>query len=246
MKSIKLFILFFSTAFLLMNAIQAPPLKTSLIIPCYYKHAKYLYSLLKLYEFQTVPPDEVVISISEFKKIDPMILDALNNEQWSFSVKIIVSEKEQFAGENRNIACQKSTGDLLILQDADDIPHPQRIQIIKYFFEHYKVDHLMHEYAMSYTKQKRMLFEVFSNLNNIDIEWPQCFEDAIKNGVTNGNIAISREVFNKIQWTAKPIGQDVSFNSKVYSEFKNALIIKIPLITYHRFLSSHVEQEPNF
>ena len=50
---------------------------TSLIIPCYWKHASQINFLLSAYEQQTELPDEVIISISECAKIDSNILESL-------------------------------------------------------------------------------------------------------------------------------------------------------------------------
>ena len=44
-------------------------LKISIIIPCHPQHAIHLYPLVKLYKQQTVIPYEVVVSLSESKKI---------------------------------------------------------------------------------------------------------------------------------------------------------------------------------
>src|SRR3990167_5690905 len=63
-----------------------------------------------------------------------------------FKTKILCFQGKQSAGKNRNIACSHAEGDILIAQDADDIPHPQRIEIIKYVFENYATEHLLHSY----------------------------------------------------------------------------------------------------
>lgn len=45
--------------------------------------------------------------------------------------------------------CISSEGEILITQDADDIPHPQKIEATEYFFSHYDVDHLIHTWKPS-------------------------------------------------------------------------------------------------
>ena len=45
--------------------IESKSVKVSVIIPCYYKHAGCLDSLLELYAQQTTLPDEVVVVVSE-------------------------------------------------------------------------------------------------------------------------------------------------------------------------------------
>jgi len=217
--------------------IQTKTVKTSVIIPCYYKHTQYLYSLLKLYEQQTSLADEVVISISEIHKVDPAFLLALQEGPWLFPVKIFTSEQVQQAGTNKNICCNHATGDIFIIQDADDIPHPQRVEIIKYFFENYEVDHIMHRYFwLDYPKDVDFVLQ--KNFASIPVSWAQNYPCCDIN-YTNGEIALTKEVFNKIQWTAWSVGEDVIFNREVYVQFKHCLLIDIPLLSYNFFLSSH-------
>ena len=213
---------------------QKKLLKVSVIIPCSPKHVKHLYSLLKIYESQTVLPDEVIISISELRTVDSSILNSLKKEKWMFSVVFLQSERKMFAGENRNNACKHARGDIFICQDADDLPHPQRIEIIKYFFEKFEVDHLLHHYIFSDKK-----LELSNNIAKIDYNFPRNFGEAWKVGpVTFGNPVLHRKVFEKIQWSSKPRGQDVEFNSLVYKHFKKCIVVKFPLYIYRTELSS--------
>ena len=123
---------------------QKKELSTSVIIPCYYKHAIYLESLLEEFSEQSCLPDEVVISISEADKVEPGLIQGLEETLWPFSLVIQKTHQQKYAGENRNIAAQHASKELLICQDADDLPHPQRIEIIKHFFEKNEIDFLAH------------------------------------------------------------------------------------------------------
>ena len=221
------------------NNVEKVELKTSVIIPCSYKHAKHIYAHLKIYQEQTVCPDEIIISISECHKVAPNILESLENESWLLPVIIIKSKKVQYAGKNRNIGCAHANGNIFILQDADDIPHPQRVEIIKYFFENYKINHLMHEFFRIYSLESKINFKICNDFKLIPFDRFTHIGDAYKIGnLTNGNVAISKKLFNKIQWSSKPRGQDTLFNKEVYSKFKNLVAIKIPLLCYREFLSS--------
>jgi len=214
-------------------------LKTSVIIPCYYRHAQYLYSLLQLLQNQTTLPDEVVISISECDKIEPSILEALDEEAWIFPVKIIKSNDIHYAGTNRNIACRNATGDIFILQDSDDIPHPQRIEIIKYFFENYNIEHLMHQYFLINSLESEINFSIIKDFKSIPLSAPDDNRYYGEKKFTNGNVTISKEIFNSIKWTNKRRGQDTVFNKKIYRFFKRRMLrIHIPLYGYRIYLSS--------
>jgi glycosyltransferase involved in cell wall biosynthesis len=216
--------------------------KTSVIIPCCAKHAQHLYSLLELLEKQTILPDEVVISLSESTSVDSAVMSQLQNSSWPFPVKLLLSEQKMYAGENRNKACEYSTGEVLITQDADDIPHPQRIEIIKYFFKNHKIDHLMHMWVEA-KPHSSILFRKHENLKHIPFFYPTTYEDVRGKHMTNGNVAISRRVFEKIKWSDMPRGQDSDFNKRVYINFRKRLALRISLLAYRIYLSSIATKE---
>lgn len=202
-------------------------LKTSVIIPCHFRHAVFLYELLRTYEDQSELPDEVVISISESHGMNKETLQKLEKENWKFPVKIITSNQKLYAGQNRNIGCSHAIGDIFICQDADDLPHPQRIEIIKYFFSKFNLDHLLHGYDLIPKRKKY-------NLQEIPYKFCNNYKEV--GDVANGNAAIARHVFEKIKWSSVPRGQDCEFNSNVYHYFKNNLVVQIPLLIYRRYL----------
>lgn len=218
--------------------------KISVIIPCYYKHAKQLYFLLKMYENQTRLPDEVVISLSETCRIPSAQLAPLKNELWAFPVTLIASERQQYAGENRNIACSVATGDVFLCQDADDVPHPQRVEMVHYFFSTYNIDHLMHRYKMINADDNSISFKHYSDFSTIPFTHFRTHDLAKKAGrLTNGNIAIARHVFEKLQWEIQPRAEDSPFNRTAYKLFRKCIVIQATLYGYRQFLSSTTESD---
>ena len=212
---------------------------TSVIVPCYHKHAMYIKELLTAYEKQTVLPDEIVISVSQVQKIPNNILDELQQGSWLFSVTILSSKKQLFAGQNRNIAGTHAKGDILICQDADDLPHSQRVEIIKYFFEQYNPDFLMHQYRLSHEIDIEIFMTESYELDKIEYINPRDYNQTWKIGwITNGNIALTREVFAKSKWPADRGRQDVKFNKQLFRQYKDRLVIKAPIYLYRRNLSS--------
>lgn len=225
--------------------LQEPQSKTSsLIIPCYYKHAPYLYDLLVMYEYQTKLPDEVVISLSQADLVEVNILEKLTEERWSFPVTLILTNEQKYGGENRNRACQHAKGDIFICQDADDLVHEQRIEIIHYFFEHFAIDHLMHEYCLVKPNEHHILFQTYDP-TAIQFWNSKKFETIWQRGrFTNGNVAISRWLFQNIQWTDKPRAQDTLFNRQVYSRYyKTCIVINAILYGYRQYLSSDEQND---
>jgi glycosyltransferase involved in cell wall biosynthesis len=218
---------------------QRKCLSTSIIVPCYHGHARHLRELLCVFEKQAVLPDEVVISLSEFEKVEPNIIDDLQKELWAFPLKLICSKRQYFAGQNRNIACSYATGDLFITQDADDLVHPQRVEIIKYFFEHYNIDFLMHQFSLEHQINSDLFMKKQYELGSVEFFNPRDFSHAWNVGyVTNGNIAMRRNVFSKCKWPSDRKGQDVKFNQKVFRHFKKRLVIKASIYLYRINLTS--------
>ena len=128
----------------LQRRINKLSLKTSVIIPCHYLHFEHLFELLQAHCNQSVLPDEVVISLSGAKLINDEDIQYIKNFYWPFALQIICSDERKVAGENRNIACEAAVGDLIICIDADDLPHPQRTEIIKKIFENVDIEFLIH------------------------------------------------------------------------------------------------------
>ena len=57
--------------------------------------------------------------------------------------------------------------------------------------------------------------------------------------ITNGNIAIRKNIYEKLNWYNDiRRGQDVKFNSDIYTKYKKSLYIKIPLLNYKYLLST--------
>lgn len=216
--------------------------KVSVIIPCYYKHAKYLYGLLSMYEKQTRLPDEVIISVSEPQFLSSVTLQNLKDELWAFPVTLILCRSRQGPGKNRNTACSYATGDVFICQDADDIPHPQRTEVIHYFFSIYALDHLMHEYTRISESDDAVLFNDYSLLGHIQFLSLPTFEEVFQvRKFTNGNVAIARSVFEQLQWPDQSRGEDVLFNRAVYEKCNQCVVIRAQLHGYREFLSSTVK-----
>jgi len=222
----------------------------SIIIPCYVTHAKYLENLLSCYATQTKIPDEVVVSLSSATPESDLIVSKLRKIRYPFTLNIISTLEKQTAGKNRNLACTLSRGDLLICQDADDIPHPQRVEVIAYLFKTHDFDHLLHSHLLTTTQSTneqtlKALYESHFIPSQIKYSWVARNNIRMagdKFPITNGNPAFKREVFNKVQWKDQGgIGEDIDFNRRVYGLFKKNLLINAKLYCYCNWASSFNE-----
>lgn len=210
-------------------------LKVSVIIPCHYKHAEYLPSLLKMFAEQTILPQEVIISLSECAKVDEYIIKTITSTAYPFYLHLLTFKEPVSTGANRSYACSQAKGDVFVCQDADDLPHPQRIEVIKFFFENYEVDHLMHAWSPSLEDLPSVV-----DLNQLDWFHLPEYTNILGSGIyANGPAALSRRVFDLIQWDSDfRLGEDVAFNKKVYKYFPNTIVVKVPLYVYRHELSS--------
>lgn len=222
----------------LMPKDQKVNMTTSVIIPCVARHFFWLSGLLESYQNQTVRPDEIVISLSEVEKLSPSEIDKLENGLWDFKLKMIRNQGVIIDGDNRTIAMDNSTGEILIFSDADDIPHPQRVEITKYFFENYEVEHMLHGFSF-YRKDMTLL-----DIPNINVLIFGNFNDVMNFGfnhypITTGSPCFLRKIGERLKWKAI---LDREHASDVYNLFTHKIVLALPLILYRNHLSSHVKR----
>lgn len=211
----------------------------SVIVPCHYKHFKHVEELMDNLNLQSRLPDEVVISLSQSNEIPIHEITKFESLKYPFAIKFIKNEGVLFAGMNRNIACDNAIGDIFITQDADDVPHQQRLEIIEYFFSKYDVDHIIHRWKPTHGYRSD---EYFGYLNEKDVEFyfmQRSWDKDIFDYITNGNIAIRREVFEKVRWGNLFIGEDVDFNNHVFEFSRKTIVLNAFLLIYRQELSSY-------
>lgn len=212
------------------------PMKVSVIVPCVYRHFFWLSGLLESYENQTVKPDEVVISLSEVEKLNPKEINDLENGNWSFKLILIRHKAKIIDGENRTIAMDKSTGEILLFSDADDISHPQRVEISKFIIENYQVDHILHSLTHSRSQfkiydLKNLTFLKFNTFTDV-----QRYASSNRVPITSGSPCFTRKIAAALKWHGTA---DVQYAHNVYSRFPDRIVLPIPLILYRVHLSSH-------
>lgn len=231
-------------------------MKTSLVIPATNGNFGYLNCLLRHYQDGTTLPNETVISISNAHLINQNEISILQKKFENLNLKIICHEKQMIQGPNRDAATMQATGDIIISNDPDDIPHPQRIEIIKYVFETNNILHLNHTCKTELTEFKKI------DINKIRyIDSPQIFNtyfynstpglgdrpDPTQNGhsaygavfnipVHCGCPAFKREVFEKIRWRfTEHHAWDYDFCMDVLYKFNKSMIIDSTLMWYNLF-----------
>lgn len=220
----------------LVPKVEKKSMTTSVIIPCVARHFFWLSGILEAYQNQTVKPDEVVVSLSEAENLQPSQIDFLERGLWDFKLIIIRNNGKVADGQNRTKAMERSTGDILVFSDADDLPHPQRIEIAKYLFENFELDFLLHSYSFSRKEIAPIRHEdlvplIFSNY------WGLVnYASSYKIRITTGSPCSLRKVGNAIKWYETA---DQEYAQQAYQQFKNCVFINQNLILYRINLSSH-------
>ncbi len=211
----------------------------TVIVPCHYRHFYFLEELINSYACQTELPDEMVISLSEAYRIPEDDITSLTNKPWPFKVILVSNNDSQSAGSNRNIACENSSGDIFICQDADDLPHPQRVEILKYLFRHSKFDHIIHRWI------RVDQLDLGDKWHDYDCHHLHTYKiNSIKDlkrfdCLTYGCIAIRKSVWEKIHWsTLLKVGEDIKFNRQCIRIFKNTAVLDACMLIYRYEYSS--------
>ena len=223
--------------------------KISVFIPTIPDHFTYLDKILPIYIDKSVEkPDEIVVSVSQCDDI-PNLKFITNKYK---DVKFLLHKDALLSGPNRQFSNQ-CKGDIIVYHNSNALPHIQRLQIIKHFFNKYDIVHLNHSYD---TKKNY-------NENIIDIKkditvirtgplyrkyYPhknlkECikyntyggdFENVI-DYVHSGITCIRKEVLNHIKWkhpnelnfvkNELTFGDDYEFNMETLFKYNKSMII---------------------
>jgi len=137
-------------------------MKIGVAIPAYNGHIELLFSLLDSIQNQTILPDKVVVSCSSSDDTD---FDNYNEKlkTYSFLLQIITNKEKKGAAQNRNIAASKlAEMDYITFIDADDIMHPQRIEILLKVFESNDSDIILHNFS-EFTNDDQLFIKKFED-----------------------------------------------------------------------------------
>jgi glycosyltransferase involved in cell wall biosynthesis len=118
------------------------PSSLGVVIPCHKPYIPYLRECLDSIESQTVKPNEVVVVCSSSQSEDI----PASYKDYSFPLTIVTREDERNQAQNRNQGADVIGTEFVSFFDADDIMHPQRLEIVRKFVT--DVDILLHAYQM--------------------------------------------------------------------------------------------------
>jgi glycosyltransferase involved in cell wall biosynthesis len=181
-------------------------------IPCYKGHIEVLRYLLDSIEAQTRKPDKVVVSCSSSETNDI----PSSYFEYSFPLTIFTCSEKRNVSQNRNFAMSKLETDIVSFIDADDMMHPQRLEVVEQCFLQNNVQILLHFYEMG-------LRRPFKMYHNFPIEYNKLFVCPWRSIqhinypradiIHNGQSSVRRSILNRVQFQEGPefIGREDTF-----------------------------------
>lgn len=237
-------------------------MKTSLVIPSTEYHFQHIESILTHFAQGTVVPDQVIISVSNAHLI-PCIWkdDIISKFVHVFEdIEIILHDEWMDYNINRKAASLKVSNELIIYSDSDDLPHPQRIEVIKYFFANHDILHLNHAWSykknfhgckfkcneIKYIESDDIFSRYFPEQKHLEqkdrirknrpkkpVQWYG--EGPWNFVITGGHTAFLREVLKEVQWVwPHEVASDYDFCMDVLFHFNKSMLVESPLIWYNR------------
>jgi len=219
-------------------------MRIGVCIPTYKNHLPFLERCLDSIQDQTVQP--TVVSISASSITTPIIL-----KPRPFPVKLLVTDKEQFAAENRNKAVQQILDDVDILSfmDGDDEMVSHRLEYVVRAFQEIKADFVLHSFVeLKAPYQTRPTTEsTYRCLKN-----PFTVNTAMYAGlevspslppIHNGHLSMKAPIFKTHQYgdfivtlPNKSYGwEDTEFNRRLYLNGYTGAFIPCQLSLYHSY-----------
>lgn len=207
---------------------------TTIIIPCYKNHIYILDKVLNLFILQK--PEEIIVVVNGIEndaKINTKIseLKTIYND-----IVFLEFNNKLFAGPARYEGLLKAKNENIIFHDADDEPHPQKVEIINHFLKNH--DHILHLIQPIDLDFKMYDKKNISYITNNYIRW-YCdkyetynFNNLLKSRIGSGLISAKKSKIINIKWKKMVTGEDSKFN-------KDSLLYNNNLIILKAFLSKH-------
>tara|TARA_Y100000310_G_scaffold250661_1_gene256964 strand:+ start:2879 stop:3649 length:771 start_codon:yes stop_codon:yes gene_type:complete len=228
--------------------------KISLAIPSTINHFRTIEPIINFYLEGATIPDEIIISVSNGVALSEEEVKKIKSLNTEIDIKVLLAEHILTHGPNRQNASNHCSGDIIIYGDADDIPHPQRIECIKYCFQKTDAVHVNHWWCPEHCQFANFDLDdvkiiLSKEINDKMIEPhknlgypppgvpPRGGYGGLFGRVTGGNTAIRREVLKDIRWKdwdelqGAP-AEDWLFCYETAVRYRKSVILPIDLIKY--------------
>jgi glycosyltransferase involved in cell wall biosynthesis len=107
----------------------------SVVIP-HYNHSAYLRDCLQGLCDQTDIPDEVVLVDDRSDDVEA-VKAVVAEFEGKLNLHAVYSKEKLYCGGARQLGAEQAGGDILVMHDADDLSHRQRIEFTRTFFSDY-------------------------------------------------------------------------------------------------------------
>jgi hypothetical protein len=207
-------------------------MKIGVAIPCYNGHIMKLFDLFDSIQNQTIIPDQVIVSSSS-------TIDLKIHKEYNFQFKIVITKDKKNAAQNRNIAASYlSDMDYITFIDADDIMHPQRIEVLLRVIDNCNSDIILHNFYIESELNNNLIFEKIENVNirnhTLIPGWSGCithisgYNDQIDR-IHHSQVTVKKEIFDQVKFPEElefHRKEDCIFCHRVFSlpNIKNAYI----------------------
>ncbi|HUT64038.1 MAG TPA: glycosyltransferase family A protein [Anaerolineae bacterium] len=219
-----------------------------MLIPCTPEHFIYLNRVIYAYLEGSKVPHEIVIVLSDCNKV-PDIYKVVFEQQFP-NVKVSYYPKLLYTGAACSLGEKHCTGDIIMIQAADDLPHHLRVAVVENYFETYDIVALNHSYygrnmmeyygietledKFDYTETKavqpwELYKHHFEDGNIHDVYGQNCGFH-----VAAGTICYRKEIVGKFTWSNKKHGQDTITCKRILHHFKKSIVIDAPLYYYFK------------
>lgn len=183
-------------------------MKIGVAIPCYDGHIQKLSLLLESIQAQTVIPDKVVVSCSSTNHFEM-------SNKYAFPLEVMITSEKLNAAQNRNKAISKLADmDYVTFMDADDVMHPQRIELLFKTIEQHGCDIILHNYQTIPFNDEH----VFEQIKDEDIRirtdslipsWTGCithvrnYNEAIDK-IHHSQVTVKQWILQKVRYPEEP------------------------------------------
>lgn len=135
----------------------------SVVIP-HYNHSSFLPEALHSLCRQTIAPDEVVV-VDDASKDRNAVRNTVRAFEASLPVRLIENQRRMYTGPTRQVGAEAASGDLIVMHDADDVSHSQRLSLTKEFFASHRYASQLNVGFWSFIEPRECCEQTFSQVD---------------------------------------------------------------------------------